>query len=170
MAPHISFRTRHVRPADPSLPALALQVTHLIDSYMLWVGTTDETAEEVYKAPLQGNLARDWACAMPARDLNMNIPPAATSLFRTSSSDAALSMAQRLARRFKKQIFLSIDLPPAFDSMGQGAKLIFAVEKAVVDMLKEMEQGPHMTQPSRAKGYEAQSAAAPTHRRPWLRG
>ncbi|KAI0930481.1 hypothetical protein AcW1_009150 [Taiwanofungus camphoratus] len=138
----IRVKTRHVPPFDSSLPALAVQVTQLVDSYMLWVGTTDESAGDVEKAPLQGYLSKDWACAMPARDLNSSIPPAATSLFRSSSSDAALSISQRLARRFKKQIFLSIDLPPAFQSMGQGPNLIFAVEKAVVETLKEMERPP----------------------------
>lgn len=44
------------------------------------------------------------------------------------------------ARRFKKQVFLSIDLPPRFDSMGQGQKLLLAVEKAVVETLEDMER------------------------------
>ena len=35
---------------------------------MLWVGTTELEAEDVHKAPLQGLLAKDWACAMPIRD------------------------------------------------------------------------------------------------------
>ncbi|KAH9949600.1 hypothetical protein B0H21DRAFT_727593 [Amylocystis lapponica] len=137
--PSIRVHTTFIPPSDVSLPALAVQTTQLVDSYMLWVGTTEQPPEEVHKAPSLGFLSKDWACAMPARDSNANIPPAATSLLRSSSSDVALSMAQRLARRFKKQIFLSIDVPPSFLSMGQGAKLIFAVEKAVVDTLKAME-------------------------------
>ncbi|KAH9935531.1 uncharacterized protein B0H18DRAFT_976134 [Fomitopsis serialis] len=136
---NITVETKLVSPPDPTLPALAIQVTRLLDSYMLWIGTTDETAEDVHSAPLQGHLARDWACAMPVRNLSANTPPAATSLYRSSSSDAALSMSQRLARRFKKQIFLSIDLPPVFDSMGQGQKLVLAVERAVVETLRELE-------------------------------
>lgn len=44
------------------------------------------------------------------------------------------------ARRFQKQIFLSIDLPPGFDSMGQGQKLILAVEKTLVETLIQMER------------------------------
>ncbi|KAH9839478.1 uncharacterized protein C8Q71DRAFT_749653 [Rhodofomes roseus] len=136
--PIITVETKLVPPSDPTLPALAVQVTRLLDSYMLWIGTTDEAAEDVQNALLQGHIARDWACAMPLG--NLNVPPAATSLYRSSSSDAALSMSQRLARRFKKQIFLSIDLPPGFDSMGQGQKLILAVEKAVVETLREVER------------------------------
>ncbi|PCH43615.1 hypothetical protein WOLCODRAFT_26060 [Wolfiporia cocos MD-104 SS10] len=140
---HIHVETRHVVPVDHSLPSLAVQVTRLVDSYMLWVGMTAEAAEDIESAPMQGYLAHDWACAMPARTSNPNIPPAATALFRSSGSDAALPMAQRLARRFGKQIFLSIDVSPSFNPMGQGSKLLLAIEKAVVDTLKEMEQPPH---------------------------
>lgn len=43
------------------------------------------------------------------------------------------------ARRFKKQIFLSVDLSPSFMALGDGAKLLFAIEKAVVEYLKELE-------------------------------
>ena len=117
--PYISVETKRVPPSDPTLPPLALQVTQLLDSYMLWVGTTEEPAEDVQHASLHGHLARDWACAMPASkvspdemlsgncrmprnwligvvQLNANTPPAATSLYRSSSSDTALSMSQRL--------------------------------------------------------------------------
>ena len=41
------------------------------------------------------------------------------------------------AKRFKKQIFLSVDIPPGFLSMGDGRLLLLAAEKAVVDGLKE---------------------------------
>ena len=40
------------------------------------------------------------------------------------------------AKRFKKQIFLSVDIPPGFLSMGDGPLLLLAAEKAVVDGLK----------------------------------
>lgn len=140
---HVHVEIKYIPAPDLSLPALAVQVTRLVDSYMLWAGTTDVSADDVQNVTLQGHLAKDWACAMPARDLYPSIPLAATSLFRSSSSDVALSMAQRLARRFKKQIFLSIDMPQGFDSMGQGSRLVFAVEKALVETLREMEQPQH---------------------------
>ncbi|KAG1849321.1 hypothetical protein C8R48DRAFT_729170 [Suillus tomentosus] len=41
-------------------------------------------------------LCKDWACAMPA-------PPG-------HAFDVSFSMAQRLARRFHRQIFLSVDV------------------------------------------------------------
>lgn len=47
-----------------------MQIICLVDSYMIWVGTTSEGRGEEAEggaelAPLQGHLARDWACAMP---------------------------------------------------------------------------------------------------------
>lgn len=43
------------------------------------------------------------------------------------------------ARRFRKQIFLSVDVPPSFMTLGDGPKLTLAVEKAVVQALDELE-------------------------------
>ncbi len=40
------------------------------------------------------------------------------------------------ARRFKKQIFLSIDVPPSLGSMGQEGRLLLAIERAAVEVLK----------------------------------
>lgn len=60
----ISVKTKYLPSSEQSLPALALQVTRLVNSYMLWIGTTDVSPEDISKAPLQGSLARDWACAM----------------------------------------------------------------------------------------------------------
>jgi len=66
MVPRISVEVKYIPSSDPCLPSLALQVTKLVDSYMLWVGTIeDNTGEDVEQAPLQGSLCRDWAFAMP---------------------------------------------------------------------------------------------------------
>ncbi|KAH9929487.1 uncharacterized protein BXZ73DRAFT_90353 [Epithele typhae] len=138
MQPRIHVDTRYIPSAEPSVPALAVQTTRLVDTYMLWVGTTDSDPENVRNAPLQGSLSKDWACAMPTRE-TLGTPAAGTSLYRSSASDAALTMAQRLARRFKKQIFLSIDVPPSLGSMGQEGKLLLAVERAVVETLRSHE-------------------------------
>ena len=43
------------------------------------------------------------------------------------------------ARRFKKQIFLSVDVPAAFATLGDGPKVVLAAEKAVVQTLQELE-------------------------------
>ncbi|KAI0697239.1 hypothetical protein BC835DRAFT_1270564 [Cytidiella melzeri] len=134
---NIQVHTKYIPTSERALPALALQITQLVGSYMVWIGTTGESAENVETALLQGSLLRDWACAMPPT--NTAIPPAATNLYRSSSSDVSLSMAQRLARRFKKQIFLSVDVPPAFMTPGDGPKLMLAVEKAAVQSLQALE-------------------------------
>ncbi|GJE95494.1 PAC4 domain-containing protein [Phanerochaete sordida] len=123
--PSVSVHARFVPPAEPSLPPLALQVTRLVGSYML--------------APLRGSLTRDWTCAMPPTSISAG-PGAATTLHRSSSSDVSFSMAQRLARRFRKQIFLSVDVPPSFMALGDGPRLVLAVEKAVVGTLKSLEE------------------------------
>ena len=63
----IKIVSKQLAGSDSGLPSLAMQIICLVDSYMIWVGTTSdgqgEQAEEL--APLQGHLARDWACAMP---------------------------------------------------------------------------------------------------------
>lgn len=56
--------TKYLPAGDPTLPGFAIQVTRLVDSYMIWVGVCGDPGE-VEKAPLRGNLCRDWACAMP---------------------------------------------------------------------------------------------------------
>lgn len=65
-AARINVYTKYIPPSEKTLPALAVQITQLIGSYMVWVGTTDEPAENAQIAPSQGSLLRDWACAMPA--------------------------------------------------------------------------------------------------------
>ena len=66
----IKIVSKQLTGSDSSLPLLAMQIICLVDSYMIWVGTTsDGRGEQVdggaELAPLQGHLARDWACAMP---------------------------------------------------------------------------------------------------------
>ncbi|GLB37582.1 putative proteasome assembly chaperone 4 [Lyophyllum shimeji] len=134
----ISVEVKYLTPSDPSLPALALQVTRLVDSYMLWIGTTEVPLNDVDKAATQSSLCKDWACAMPPRVAGGAIP--ATSLFRSAESDVALSMAQRLAKRFGKQVFLSVDVPSTFLNIGQGPKLLLDAEKGIVTTLLEIEQ------------------------------
>ncbi|KAH0827297.1 hypothetical protein J3R83DRAFT_3920 [Lanmaoa asiatica] len=62
----IEVRTKYIAPAEATLPALGVHITRLVDSYMIWVGVTEETAETVEDAPRRGSLCRDWACAMPS--------------------------------------------------------------------------------------------------------
>lgn len=170
--------------SSPSSPALVVQVTELVGSYMVWAGTCDEipgaeseqatsgdsqqrakdpalasggpssllledSAEnvelmesrkvkgihpKVLAVARQGRLTKDWACAMPS--LNTLTPGAATSLYRSSESDAALSMAQRLAKRWKKQIILSIDIPQKFEN---ASRVTLEAEKRIGMSLNKVE-------------------------------
>lgn len=66
----IKIVSKQLTGPDTSFPPLAMQIICLVDSYMIWVGTTSDTQGEQIEggaelAPLQGHLARDWACAMP---------------------------------------------------------------------------------------------------------
>ncbi len=113
----ISVETKYFPSSGASSPALALQVTCLVDSYMLWIGVTEEVEENASRAILQGHLGKDWAMSMPpwkvrnSRNkgmgwfqqgnfisaLHLQTQPATGSqLLRSSSSDMALSIAKRL--------------------------------------------------------------------------
>ncbi|KZV74452.1 hypothetical protein PENSPDRAFT_626008 [Peniophora sp. CONT] len=130
----IRVETRFQPPQEDGIPAIALQVTCLLNSYMIWAGATgDEDAQTAVNA---GRLVADWACAMPPIS---DGDASATPLFRSSNSDAALSMSQRLARRFKKQVFLSIDVPVTPASSALGARVMLDIEKLLVKTVKEME-------------------------------
>jgi hypothetical protein len=61
----VSVETKYFSSSRASLPALALQVTCLADSYMLWIGATEEPEDNVGHATLRGHLGKDWAVAMP---------------------------------------------------------------------------------------------------------
>jgi len=129
----ISTQIQYITSDNPSIPAFALQITQLVDSYMLWIAPTDLLREDVERAPLLGSLCRDWACAMPPKGTT---PQATTSIFRTSNADASISMAQRLARRFNKQVFLSIDT----QSYAGKPEVLLAIEKGILQTLKTLEQ------------------------------
>ena len=68
MQSRIHVETRYIPPAELAVPALAVQITRLVDTFMIWAGTTDSEPKEVHNAPLQGCLSKDWACAMPPRE------------------------------------------------------------------------------------------------------
>ncbi|KAF9529202.1 hypothetical protein CPB83DRAFT_852850 [Crepidotus variabilis] len=129
------FLVKTVVTSDPTMPSLVIQVTQMVNTYMLWVGVaSSHDSEAGENAVVDGRLCKDWACAMPPRDTT--VPASATSLFRSGGSDVALSISQRLAKRFRKQIFLSVDLPLL---PGQGEQLAFEAEKGIVETLKAVE-------------------------------
>lgn len=172
----IRVHTKYVAPPEPSLPALALQVTQLVGSYMVWVGATEESPENAQLATARGALTRDWACAMPPTSVGSRraqqsdnsqprrsprraqrqrcfVRPARTFRSRWLSGSVKPVSPPCVpnlcahpdflaARRFKKQVFLSVDLPPSFAALGDGPRLVLAVERAVVDVLKGLEAAP----------------------------
>lgn len=65
----MNVHLKRLEASDPSLPSLVLQITQLVDTYMLWIGIADGEigASDTEKAVLHGHLCNDWACAMPPR-------------------------------------------------------------------------------------------------------
>jgi proteasome assembly chaperone 4 len=56
------------------------------------------------------------------------------------SAEMTDNLKSRLsARRFKKQIFLSVDIPAAVVGFGQGQELLLDAERGLVEALKELE-------------------------------
>ncbi|KAG2153784.1 uncharacterized protein EDB93DRAFT_1223906 [Suillus bovinus] len=134
----ISVTSKYVAPSHPSLPALALQITSLVGSYMIWVGATNQPPESVQNATRSGVLCRDWSCAMPGPPGHAGFGPA-TTLFRSSGSDdISFSMAQRLAQRFHRQIFLSVDIPATMLSTSRGYHLLFDAERGIIAALSSL--------------------------------
>jgi proteasome assembly chaperone 4 len=116
----ISVETKYFASSGASSPALALQMTCLVDSYMLWIGVTEELEENASRAILQGHLGKDWAVSMPPWKVrnsrnegigwlqqgnsfsplhHQTLPATGSQLLRSSSSDVALSISKRLGEQ-----------------------------------------------------------------------
>lgn len=65
----MNVHLKRLEASDPSLPSLVLQITQLVDTYMLWIGIADGdmAVSGTEKTVLRGHLCNDWACAMPPR-------------------------------------------------------------------------------------------------------
>ncbi|KAJ7079152.1 hypothetical protein B0H15DRAFT_788222 [Mycena belliarum] len=118
----IAVRTRYFAGNDASQPGIVVQITALRGSYMIWAGTS-ANGEQGEVSVSEGHLARDWACAMPPGQV-----PLGPSLFRSTTRDAALSMACRLSKRLNAQVFVSLDVE---------SRLEMLAEKRIVESLKE---------------------------------
>ena len=68
--PPITITTRYLESKTPGLSALVVQVTQLVDSYMVWVGISEAGPEAKERTVAQGHLCRDWAVAMPPRPVS----------------------------------------------------------------------------------------------------
>lgn len=71
------METKYVAPSDGSETGLVVQITKMVDSYMVWVGSTGKENEVV-----QGRLCRDWAYAMPATKVSDYQPIEGTKIER----------------------------------------------------------------------------------------
>jgi len=91
-------------------PVLTMHLTILRASLLLSVGTA---------------LARDFAVAMP--------DASTTSLSVTSSH--APSLAAKLARRYKRQVFLSLDLEGGVGRGDPDGRMVLLLEKALLQQL-----------------------------------
>ena len=71
----MNVHLKRLQTSDPSLPSLVLQITQLVDTYMLWIGIADGDAGvgDTEKAVLHGHLCNDWACAMPPRAVGLSL-------------------------------------------------------------------------------------------------
>ncbi|CAE6415249.1 unnamed protein product [Rhizoctonia solani] len=144
-------------------------ITHLIDSYFIWVGGTVERPDSLQAPPPQagglladdevnqqdsipdsrsvevlvaqamqtGSLAKDFSCAMLTTQVST--PALGVPIFRSRDSDESLALSQRLARRFKKQIFLSLDIPVLIKTSGQTSYFMSQVEKHLLITLKSFD-------------------------------
>lgn len=84
MVQTIKVSSHYIPPVNSSSPALAIQVTSLVDSYMIWAGIAEGNAEDVHSAASQGRLTQEWACAMPSLK-KVHVIPCYSRLYRISS-------------------------------------------------------------------------------------
>ncbi|KAJ1304511.1 hypothetical protein OPQ81_005656 [Rhizoctonia solani] len=163
--------TSHYSPSDTEGGHhIVSHITHLVDSYFIWVGGTVERPDSLQVPPPQsggslladdelnqqdsalysrsveaivsqamqtGSLAKDFSCAMPTTQAST--PALGVPIFRSRDSDESLAVSQRLARRFKKQIFLSLDIPVLIKTSGQTSYFMSQVEKHLLVTLKSFE-------------------------------
>lgn len=73
--PTTKVQLKVLESSDPSQPSLVLQITQMVDTYMLWIGAADSNNSigNGETTVLKGNLCKDWACAMPPRAVCFHI-------------------------------------------------------------------------------------------------
>ncbi|OWZ81147.1 hypothetical protein C365_00114 [Cryptococcus neoformans Bt85] len=152
LQPQISTYHTSIPSPFPSSPSFNFHLTRMVNTLMIWVGTglpTDTAGNAAGGAASMGSveqvdnkLAGDWSVAMPSRG---NIPVTATPLFRSGSTDIALPMSQRLAKKFPlNQIHLSLSLPPSLTNQtGQtidpyASKMMLVMEKKLGKWIEEI--------------------------------
>ncbi|KAH8923753.1 hypothetical protein BT69DRAFT_1281178 [Atractiella rhizophila] len=81
-------------------------------------------------------IAAEWSCGVPERG---TIPASSTLIFKppNGSGDWTTTVSQRLARRFKTQIHLSLDVPQQMMDGPGSEKVVLEIEKQLVKDLQE---------------------------------
>ncbi|RIA94480.1 hypothetical protein C1645_817974 [Glomus cerebriforme] len=97
------------------------QLTILQDSMFIWIGSEGNE--------ILGNLA--IAMPSPLRN-NSSTPSTGTTVLTNDVDEASKQLGQRLATKFNKQFFVSINLPSSTDQM-----MLSFVEKKVLAIVKE---------------------------------
>ncbi|ORY32542.1 hypothetical protein BCR39DRAFT_376013 [Naematelia encephala] len=151
LTPSITTHHTNIPSPLPSSPSFVFHLTRLRDTLMLWVGT-GPPSDGSFAAGLsdtvpstsieEKKIAAEWAVGMPGRG---SIPVTSTPIYRSGTSDLAVPLSSRLARRFPpNQIHLSLSLPtsltaqsgPSLDPFAN--KVLLVMEKKLVAWIEEV--------------------------------
>ncbi|RGB37877.1 hypothetical protein C1646_756407 [Rhizophagus diaphanus] len=97
------------------------QLTILQDSVFIWIGSEGNE--------ILGNLA--IAMPSPLRNNSSTSSSSGTTVLSNDVDETSKQLGQRLATKFNKQFFVSINLPPSTDQM-----MLSFVEKKVLAIIK----------------------------------
>ncbi|KAI7937481.1 hypothetical protein MJO29_014796 [Puccinia striiformis f. sp. tritici] len=113
-------------PDRPDLPDFLFHFTRLTQSMLIWIGTVSSDNSGCHQLSAEDAcLAKDWSCAVPP---STSFPALSTRLNSSKPADAfSQALAQKIAQRFKIQVFVSIDLPASI--LGSDSHIKFELEK-----------------------------------------
>ncbi|CAH7670280.1 hypothetical protein BY996DRAFT_4581818 [Phakopsora pachyrhizi] len=114
------------------MPDLVFHLTRLTGSMMIWVGTV---STEENQSSTSVCLTKDWSCAVPPFS---SFSAISTQLSSNSPANTfSHSLSQKLAQRFKIQIFLSIDISPELLELEHSMRI--QLEKELFIIVKSLE-------------------------------
>ncbi|ORY89828.1 hypothetical protein BCR35DRAFT_329175 [Leucosporidium creatinivorum] len=124
--PQIVTRTLTLELDDPALPIFFAQLTSLRDSLLINLGSN----------PLPFSIANDLSCAMP----RPTGPATSTAVSKSASS--SLSLSAKLSKRYKRQVFLSLDLSSCAGGQGGSTDhVLLPLERALLKQLDPVVRG-----------------------------
>lgn len=136
IVPKISVDTYQVRiPGHEhlKLPDFIFHFTRLTQSMLIWIGhaPADGNGACLSSPGTNASLAKDWSCALASS----SFPAVSTQLNSLNPTHTfSQSLAQKIAQRFRIQVFVSIDLPPLVLESESGVKL--ELEKQLFDQIQ----------------------------------